>query len=378
MERSSWSGVTCFCPPAFSVAKPPIAPVNSSPAPCAKSRAERVGGKEACPRSEAAPSCLETPGVTSHRNPPRRRAGKPASPEPPVARNDHPERLEWSAQYESAKACRARILTRLQDEDQHELAASLAKCGEQLLLHCSHCGHQHVSERRCGQKWCPVCVRKIAALRSLKYERAAATCQWPLFLTLTRTNIGDLSPTNIRELRRAFGRFRRQLFWSKNVTGGVACIEITNIGRGWHPHLHCLLDCRWLSIDTPEPKACYSRAMKKNLCQRAAEELQQNWSKQIGQLMSNVHIKRTTGAEIVKEVCKYAVKGSDLVDSPDPIGPAIWAMKSTRLVTTFGSFYGKRLVTAEEKKRVIPCPSCQHKGTWVTDEQLQFLKRRRW
>lgn len=220
-----------------------------------------------------------------------------------------------------------------------------------------------------------MCVRKIATLRSLKYERAAASCQWPLFVTLTRANLGELTTEDIRDLRRRFGKFRRQHFWAKNVVGGVACIEITNTGQGWHPHLHCLLDCRWLAIETPEPKKYQSRDKKKQLCQAAAQELERNWSKCIGQLVSSVKAKRTSGEDIVKEVCKYSVKGSDLVDSPDPIGPAIHAMKSTRLVTTFGSFYGKHLVTAAERKAPLACPHCKSKNAWVTDQEVAAAAR---
>lgn len=205
--------------------------------------------------------------------------------------------------------------------------------------------------------------------------RAAELCQWPMFVTLTRANLGELHSADIRDLRRAFGKFRRLKFWAANVKGGVACIEITNTGKGWHPHLHCLLDCEWLAIDTPRPKKYHSRDAKKKLCQRAAAELERTWSKCIGQLVSSVKVKRTSGPDIIQEVCKYAVKGSDLVDSPDPIGPAIWAMKSTRLVTSFGSFFGKNLVTAEEKKPPLPCPSCAAKNSWVTDAEVQAYSR---
>lgn len=342
---------------------------------CDKSPAEQ----ETAPLGGAIParsaSCLETPVITrqiARRGPIgiRTRVHPPA-----VAENSTPERVEISPGFEAARVLRKKVLQRLLDENEDELAASLARCGETFLLHCSSCGFQHVAEKRCSQKWCPVCVRKIATQRSLKYERAAALCQWPMFLTLTRANLGNLSATDIRDLRKRFGRFRRQVFWKKNVTGGVACIEVTNTGRGWHPHLHCLLDCRWLGIETPEPKSYHSRTKKKQLFQRAAAELERNWSDCLGQLVSSVKVKRTSGADIIKEVCKYAVKGSDLVESPDPIGPAIWAMKSTRLVTSFGSFFGKNLVTAEEKKPPLPCPACNAKDAWVTDAEVQAHMR---
>lgn len=287
-----------------------------------------------------------------------------------MAENDTPERVAISPHHEEARSLRLKIQKRLEEEGEDELAAAIRKCGEQFLLHCAGCGFQHVAEKRCSQKWCPVCVRKIATQRSLRYERAAELCQWPLFVTLTRANIGELHAGDIRHLRQSFGRLRRMKFWAANVVGGVACIEITNTGRGWHPHLHCLLDCSWLAIKTPRPRQQDSRDRKKELFQRAAVELERAWSKCIGQLLSSVKAKRTSGADIVREVCKYAVKGSDLVESPDPIGPAIHAMRSTRLVTSFGSFFGKKLVTAEEKKPPLPCPRCQEVGQWVTETEL--------
>lgn len=292
-----------------------------------------------------------------------------------VAKNTKPAVVEQSDSFMAARETRARLVKRLWEENEHDLATSLGKCGEQFLLHCSGCGHQHVAEKRCSLKWCPVCVRKLATQRSLRYSRAAAECAWPLFVTLTRANTTDLDPLQIREMRRAFGRLRRLKFWSQNVVGGVACIEVTNTGRGWHPHLHCLLDCEWLAIETPRPKPYHSRAVKKRLFQAAAIELERAWSTCLGQLMSSVCAKRTSGADIVQEVCKYAVKGSDLLDSPDPIGSAIRAMTSTRLVTSFGSFYGKRLLTAADKKPPLPCPACHESGLWVTDMEVQSVMR---
>lgn len=344
----------------------------------AKSPLGERNGETVVQPSRRQPSCLETPVVTQQTER-RDIAGlKRNRREPVVAENSHPDRVEVSESLEAARVLRSRLYDRLNDEGEDELAAAIGRCGEQFLLHCSNCGFQHCAEKRCSQKWCPVCVRKIATQRSLRYERAAASCQWPMFLTLTRANLGALSANDIRDLRRRFGKFRRQTFWASNVVGGVACIEITNTGKGWHPHLHCLLDCEWLAIETPKPKQWHSRAAKAKLFQRAAAELERNWSACLGQLVSSVKVKRTSGADIVREVCKYAVKGSDLIESPDPIGPALWAMKSTRLVTSFGSFYGKRLVTADEKKPPLPCPHCAEKNAWVTDDQAKrFLSAAR-
>lgn len=261
------------------------------------------------------------------------------------------------------------------EEEEDYLAGKLEKCGRQLLLHCTSCGHQHLSEQRCSLKWCPVCVRKITTQRALRFERAAGLMQWPLLVTLTRSNIGDISPMNIRELRRAFTKLRHQKLWTTRVKGGIAGIELTNKGRGWHPHLHSLVDCEWLAWRTPKPRSQDSRERKAKLYARAGAELEQAWSKLVGQIMSSVDARRKSGTDALHEATKYAVKGSDLVDAPDPIGPAIRALTSCRLTTSFGSLYGKKLVTAEEEKQPVPCPHCGSSGAWATDEQVQAFSR---
>lgn len=342
---------------------------------CAKSQRGALHGTPSGPEVQPALSCLETPDVTSQILPSTLSGVVVFARTPPVAVNTSPAQVEHSPSFDAAKVMRGKILTRLQDENEDQLAEWLAKCGEPFLLHCSSCGFQHIAEKRCGRKWCPVCVRKIATQRSLKYERAAALCAWPLFVTLTRANLGTLAREDIADLMKRFTKFRRQVFWKNNVKGGVACCEITNTGKGWHPHLHALIDCKWLAIETPYPHTSLSRDRKKKLFQRAAAELERNWSKCLGQLVSSVKVKRASDAEIAKEVCKYSVKGSDLVDSPDPIGPAIWAITGTRLVRPFGSFFGKALLLPEEKKLPLPCPACAAKNSWVTDEQVKAYSR---
>lgn len=344
----------------------------------AQSAKSPPGGRNRPPsadRPERSSSCLETPVVTSHFSPSTDAGVLGFAPRPLVAENDHPDRLEPSESFEHARVLRKRIMERLEAEDEDELAAKLAKCGAQLLLHCSACGHQHIAEQRCSLKWCPVCARKIVTQRSLKFERAASFMKWPLLVTLTRSNVGDISPANIRNLKKAFTKLRTHKLWKAHVKGGIAGIEMTNKGRGWHPHLHTFIDCEWLAWRTPKPRSQDSRARKAKLYQRAGAELEAAWSKLIGQFASSIDVRRKSANDALHEATKYAVKGSDLADSPDAIGPAIRALSSCRLTTSFGSLYGKKLITAEETKPPVPCPHCKAKHSWVTDEQVQAFSR---
>jgi hypothetical protein len=118
-------------------------------------------------------------------------------------------------------------------------------------------------------------------------------------------------------------------------------MEITNTGNGWHPHLHTVNDCRWMAWKTKEPPPHLSREEKKQRYQDAACELESVWAKIVGQETASIDIQRCSGTTVTREVLKYAVKPSDLIASPQPIGDVIRALDSTRLMTTYGHAHGR-------------------------------------
>ena len=265
------------------------------------------------------------------------------------------------------------MLIRLNTEEEWELAAKLGKCGKEIIFICRACSAPHRAEQACHQKWCPVCARARAAQRVARYEAAAALMQWPLHVTLTRTNIATISRIDVLELKKGFKKLRRQKIW-KPVVGGLVGVELTNKGRGWHPHMHILCDCKWLGGETPEPKRWHSRARKAELCRASSEELMLAWSACIGQMVSSIKVRRCDGATAVREVLKYAVKGSDLVESIDRIGDAIRAICGGRLSTPFGSMFNLRK-ELREKKKPFPCPACAAVGTMVPEAVEENIRR---
>jgi hypothetical protein len=196
--------------------------------------------------------------------------------------------------------------------------------------------------------------------------------QWPLHITLTRANVGDVKKADVTALKKAFKRLRRQKIW-KPVRGGIVSIELTNKGKGWHPHMHILADCRWLGGETPEPQRWHSRSRKAELCRQSSEELQQAWSACIGQLLSSIKVRRCDGETAVREVLKYAVKGSDLVDSPDPVGDAIRAISGGRLSTPFGTMFGLKAELRPQKKP-FACPTCNEVGTMIPEDVEEKIR----
>lgn len=310
------------------------------------------------------PSCLETPVITSH-----------FSSEGESGASNGRKLGDRSEAWDRARALRSQLLRRLEEESADDLTENFRKCGETFGLVCVGCGEVHDCERRCSKKWCPMCVRKLATKRAEKFRAAVAAMKWPLFVTLTMKNVDDLSFDAVRKLRRAFGKLRQRKLWKERVLGGAASIEVTNIGNGWHPHLHAILDCEWLAWKTPKPKQSDSRDRKLKLCQKAAQELERVWSKCLNQTNSSIKVKRTNGADVVQEVLKYSVKGTDLVESPEPVAPIIRCLEATRLVTTFGSLFGKRLLKAESDERPPLMCKCGASGMFLPQEVIDRIAK---
>lgn len=238
-----------------------------------------------------------------------------------------------------AHQMRRDLIDRLDGERRPDLADRLRRCGIPTSLTCMDCGHVHESLTRCKNKWCPACQRYLSAIRAEKIRFAVSGMSWPLFLTLTQGNTTTIDEEDVRGIRRAFGKLRNRKFWKTKVRGGVAAFEVTNIGNGWHLHLHAVIDCDWLSILSSPPRRWHTKAEKEWKVLVAKSELQEMWRQCLKQGADPiVHVKRVDHG-IVAEVVKYTIKGEDLLTMQDEIGPLIDAMDGTRMMTTFGNCY---------------------------------------
>lgn len=277
---------------------------------------------------------------------------------------------------------RTDLADRLEREKRIDLATPLRKCAETMTMTCTACGIQQDRriEMRCKKRWCPVCQSQLAATKALRVKAAWGAMQWPLFLTLTIPN--TIRPEGLKELSQSFSAFRRTKWWKdRNVKGGVACFEVTNKGNGWHPHLHALVDCRWLA-STPEPNRHQSKRENKRRSFEAAEELSKTWGKYIGVPSGAiVWSKRAHDDGVAQEISKYAVKGSDLLEVKERISPLIDVMSDMRLMSTWGSVrpLGPMLAELEEKEsdgyEGAECDCCGAKGECLPDHVIEMMKR---
>lgn len=275
---------------------------------------------------------------------------------------------------------RERLKTRLEVEGAWDLVKYLDKCGNDLSLTCVNCGHKRVAETRCKKRWCPSCAYFIAAERVDKYRAAAELFQWPLFVTLTMQNTIDAE--GLVKLKAAWGKMRRRKLIREKVASGIIGYEVTNKGKGWHPHLHALLDCRWLSLHVPEPTRRDTGEEKKRKCQAAADELSRLWADVLGQPTASVHVRRGDANALV-EVLKYSCKGSELIECSDKASDLIYVMQGMRLITTFGEIRRFMADTDEveddseisETDQAKPdkgcqCPACKARGTTIPTDYL--------
>lgn len=232
---------------------------------------------------------------------------------------------------------------RLKAENETELLQRIEVCEKPLVMRCLTCSARKEVRQQCKRRWCPCCARRLAAARAVETEYIVARMRWPLFVTLTMRHGSTIDSSDIRRLRRAFGKLRHRKIWKSRTRGGVASVELTGEGRQWHPHLHAVIDCRWLAIKQPPPRARATQEEWRLACTAASAELGEAWAKLLGQETASVRIKRARAGTIAREVMKYTVKAQDLIESEVPIGDLIRSMDRTRLMTTFGEAHGQKV-----------------------------------
>ncbi len=268
------------------------------------------------------------------------------------------------------------VLRRLVEEREGKLARTLAKCVTPLTLVCTCCGELHTVNAQCKKRWCPLCAPVISAKRLDRCEHLAKAMQWPLYLCCTVRNVPDSKAEKcIADLKAKAKRFRDGKWWKQTQKGGVWCIEVTNKGNGWHPHINYLVDSRWLAVDVPEPRRTDSMEERAEKCRKAQEELTENWAWFVDDVRSEDDLGVTTWVErahgrAAREVMKYSVKSTELVNCPSRIGPIIRAIDEGRLMQRFGDSYGQTWPVLEKLERT--CETCGAVGTFENKFQVDM------
>jgi hypothetical protein len=205
-----------------------------------------------------------------------------------------------------------------------------------------------------------VCAHKIAAIKINRYKYAVERMTSPLFLTLTIRST-EYAREGLEKLKEDWFAFRRTKWWKAcGVAGGIYGIELTWGAGGWHPHLHILLDCPWLTVTTPAPRKGMTKAAIEEIKRASQVELTAAWAKQTGQDVAIVWVKKARPGTIA-EVLKYSLKPEDMAKGQRPMIEAIRCLQGLRMCATWGSCYGQAKLAdsaMRAERPVCTCPGC--------------------
>ena len=218
------------------------------------------------------------------------------------------------------------IIAKLHKVGKGHLAAPLIKCHtQQVIAVCDGCRRQSVFYNRCENFFCPICARRLAADRRRSIEWWTNHVKQPKHVVVTTRNTDDLTPERVRAVKAAWGKLRRRKF-AKNWRGGFYALEITNEGKGWHLHIHALIDAHWID----------------------SGRLAREWADCVGQDVAIVKVKDARGQDYLRELCKYIVDGNQLASwSGEDIALYIEAFTGQRCFGCFGQLYALRALHRE-------------------------------
>jgi hypothetical protein len=139
-------------------------------------------------------------------------------------------------------------------------------------------------------------------------------------VVLTVKNWSVINKEKVKWLKQCFSKLRRRKV-AASWKGGFYSLETTNNGKGWHVHLHVLVDSKWFD----------------------ARKLSESWADITGQQTASTIVKDARGDSYLQELLKYAVKGTDLLRwSPADVASWIDAFDGVRTFGIFGSLYGRQ------------------------------------
>jgi len=244
------------------------------------------------------------------------------------------------------------VASKLRLQGMTEAALKLENCHSYYTIAtCGDCGKVRKFPNRCDLFYCPECANHLQHERQRQVEWWAARIKQPKHVVLTIRNITDLSAGHVDELRKMFGKLRRRKF-ARNWKGGYYGIQVTNEGKGWHLHIHALVDARW--IDEPE--------------------LKQQWRSITNGLGYIVRVKDCRDADYLRETTRYVIHGSQLAAwQPDTIETFVRAFQNKRTFGVFGELYGARtefaewIATLKQAKPRCECGSCNVRYQSETD-----------
>jgi len=256
---------------------------------------------------------------------------------PPHARpfDPNPVRLETTGVigqkeqrelFNRALLYKASVAAKLREVGCLDLADVLSAChATQSWAQCDGCKSVRTFWNRCDNSWCPACQPRLTRERSDSIKFWCNEVGQPKHVVLTWRNTDTITFALIKQRKAALKRLLHRKL-CRAWRGGFWSLEFTKEDKGWHGHFHLLVDADW--IDKPA--------------------LAIQWGELVGQDFAIVHASDCRGQDYLREVNKYAVKGSELSKwSGHEIAHFVHSIQGQRLFGVFGSLHGKRTQWAE-------------------------------
>lgn len=278
----------------------------------------------------------DIPGFTSHRSaepeePPSseidftpsspRHDAPPRQPESPVERRNQFKRAKQRGLGFDGEVLKETIIRKLLQAARPALAEPLQRCHTQATVKlCTGCRATKVFYNRCEVFYCPLCAKRLANDRRKSVEWWTAHVSQPKHVVLTARNTQEFTSETVRRFKAAWAKLRRRSF-AKSWRGGFYSLEVTNEGKGWHLHLHALIDANWID----------------------SGRLAREWADCVGQDFAIVKVKDAREGDYLRELCKYIVDGNQVAAwSPEDVRSYVEAFKGQRTFGVFGVLYKLR------------------------------------
>lgn len=265
------------------------------------------------------------------------------------------------------------------EPDSVEVGGHFRGCEGKLFvrLYCSQCGKFRDVSITCGDRTCPYC-------RARQYSRLMArygclVAQVPMdkmaLITLTlRISTGDLK-SRVKKIRVAWRKLIRQRLFLSAVSGGMYTIEIkpalSGGAKAWNVHIHALVEIKnklrlWKLKD-----------------KQKADIILPGGSIMTWQTLGHAWAQLTGGSYVVdiqpvygkpdsglKYILKYMLKAPTMTENQR--SSYNYALKNTRLINTFGTWYPGSLEYRFEEKKDISFLVCDECGNdeWLTEFSL--------
>ena len=288
----------------------------------------------------------------------------PPSP-PPEERTSPLDESSWPARFRHAgwAPIRRRVWNALVATNQtHSRLSAFATCGIGSWVQRSDVDPtiHRVRTSCCHDRLCTPCAN-ARAFRLKTALMAKLSGKATTFITLTLAHSKDDLTAMVDALYAGFRALRLHPLWKRSVTGGAAFLEIkwSDRARHWHPHLHIV--CESSYMDQGKLSAAWLSVTDDSYI---------------------VDIRRVRDDAVsASYVTKYASKplNASFMHDAALLEQAVLAMKSRRLCTCFGTWYGTPLDLEDDEifaREGDLHAVAVHDGNWTNLMPLSLLLER--